>query len=116
MTGNLHTIIFVPHARARFRQFRVSSRALVVTGAAAVVTVLLGATFSVLWFQSLRSNRKMSAIVEENRDLRSRGKLLNAKLESIEKQLAEFEEKTRRLSIVAGLSSIHDPGTGGVGG
>ena len=30
--------------------------------------------------------------------------------------LADFEDRTRRLSIVAGLSAVRDPGMGGVGG
>ena len=111
-----HTIIFVPHARARFRQFRVSSRLLYSVGTAVLLSVVLGATFSVLWFQSFRKNREVSALVAENQDLRSRASQLNAKLETIEKQMAEFEDRTRRLSIVAGLSAVHDPGTGGVGG
>jgi len=116
MTRKVHTIIFVPHARARFRQLRVSSRTLAVASCGLALVVLLGATFSVLWLRSLGRSREFTTLLAENQDLRSRAKLQNAKLESIERQLAEFEEKTRKLSIVAGLSGIHDPGTGGVGG
>ncbi len=111
-----HTIIFVPHAKARFRQFRVSSRLLWSLGAAFLTSVLLGATFSVLWVRSINRSREVSAILAENSDLRSRAASTNARLESLEKQLAEFEDRTRRLSIVAGLSAVRDPGTGGVGG
>ena len=116
MKGKTHTIIFVPHARARFRQFRVSSRALVSLGVAAGLVVVLGASFCVLWLSSVRSNREVSALVAENQDLRGRSKTLSSRLEGLERQLAEFEERTRRLSIVAGLTTSHDPGTGGVGG
>jgi murein DD-endopeptidase MepM/ murein hydrolase activator NlpD len=115
-TRKEHTIIFVPHARARFRQFRVSSRLLYAISGAVVLAVLTGATFSVLWFQSIRKNREVSAILAENQDMRSRAAALNGKLETIEKQLVEFEDRTRRLSIVAGLSATNDSGTGGVGG
>jgi len=116
MTRKEHTIIFVPHARARFRQFRVTSRTLVGVGAAFLLSIALGVTFSVLWVRSLRQSADVSTLMTENRNLRTRASVLNTKLETIEKQLAEFEEKTRRLSIVAGLSASHDPGTGGVGG
>lgn len=115
-TRKEHTIIFVPHARARFRQFRVSSRLLWAVGSAVVLSVLVGVTFSFLWFQSIRKNREVSALLAENQDLRSRTATLNGQLEGIEKQLVEFEDRTRRLSIVAGLSATHDAGTGGVGG
>jgi murein DD-endopeptidase MepM/ murein hydrolase activator NlpD len=111
-----HTIIFVPHSRARFRQFRVSSRLLASIAAFVVLAVALGATFSTLWIRSFRRNREFSAIVAQNQDLRSSARDLNGKLETLERQLTEFEEMTRRLSIAAGLSAVQDPGTGGVGG
>jgi murein DD-endopeptidase MepM/ murein hydrolase activator NlpD len=111
-----HTIIFLPHARARFRQFRVSSRLLWGLGVSFGLAVTLGVTFSALWVRSIRRNREVTAILAENSDLRSRAALTNTRLESIEKMLADFEDRTRRLSIVAGLSAVQDPGTGGVGG
>lgn len=116
MTRKEHTIIFVPHSRARFRQYRVSSRLLYSVASGVLLSALVGVTFSGLWIRSFRRNREASALMAENQDLRRRASQLNEKLETIEKQLIEFEEKTRRLSIVAGLSGVHDTGTGGVGG
>ena len=116
MTRKQHTIIVVPHARARFRQFQVTSRLLWSVATAVSLSLVLGVVFGVLWIQSVRKNREVSSLVAENQDLRGRTKALNAKLESLEKLLADFEERTRRLSIVAGLSGSPDPGTGGVGG
>ena len=116
MTRRQHTIIFVPHARAKFRQFRVSSRLLVGATLFVLVSVALGVTFGGLWLSSFRKNREMTALAAENRDLRGRTGVLHDKLERVEKQLAEFEERTRRLSLVAGLTGLHDTGTGGVGG
>lgn len=116
MTRKQHTIIVVPHSRARFRQFQVSSRLLWSVATGVCLSLLLGVVFGVLWIQSVRRNREVSTLKAENQDLRGRTKALNARLESLEKLLAGFEERTRRLSIVAGLSGVHDPGTGGVGG
>lgn len=116
MTRKHHTIIFVPHSRARFRQFRVSSRLLVGSAAFVLLSVAIGVTFAALWVSTFRRNRDFSAVVAENRDLRGRTAQLHEKLERVERSLAEFEERTRRLSIVAGLTSVHDAGTGGVGG
>lgn len=116
MTRKQHTIIVVPHARARFRQFQVTSRLLWSAGIAVSLSLVLGMVFGLLWIQSIRKNREVSTLVAENQDLRGRTKALNEKLESLEKLLADFEERTRRLSIVAGLSGIEDSGTGGVGG
>jgi murein DD-endopeptidase MepM/ murein hydrolase activator NlpD len=94
----------------------VSSRLLWGLGTAFLSAVILGATFSILWVRSINKNREVTAILAENSDLRSRAAFTNARLESLEKQLVEFEDRTRRLSIVAGLSAVRDPGTGGVGG
>jgi len=116
LTRKQHTIIVVPHARARFRQFQVTSRLLWSVGTAVSLSLVLGVVFGVLWIQSVRKNRETTTLAAENQDLRGRTKTLNAKLESLEKLLADFEERTRRLSVVAGLSGVHDPGTGGVGG
>lgn len=116
MTRKTHTIIFVPHARARFRQFHVSSRLLFSAAAALLLTIVIGGVFTVLWVRSFRKNREMSAMAEENKSLRGSTALLNGKLETIERQLVEFEERTRKLAIVAGLTGLQDSGTGGVGG
>ncbi len=116
MTRKVHTIIFVPHARARFRQVRVTTRALVAGGSVLAFLLVAGVVSSVLFLQSLRKGREVTSLLAENQDLRQRARLLNGKLDTIEKQLADFEERTRRLSIVAGLSATRDSGTGGVGG
>jgi len=116
MPKRQHTIIFLPHAKARLRQFRVSSRLLWSLGICFGLSVLLGVTFSALWVRSIRKNSEVTAILAENSDLRSRAALTNTRLETIEKMLAEFEDRTRRLAIVAGLSEVRDPGMGGVGG
>jgi murein DD-endopeptidase MepM/ murein hydrolase activator NlpD len=94
----------------------VTSRLLWSVATAVSLSLLLGVVFGVLWIQSVRKNREVSSLVAENQDLRGRTKTLNSRLESLEKLLAEFEERTRRLSIVAGLSGVGDAGTGGVGG
>jgi murein DD-endopeptidase MepM/ murein hydrolase activator NlpD len=116
MPQKVHTIIFVPDARARFRQVRVTSRMLAAVASVVALLLVAGAVSSVLWMKSLRKSREVSTILAENRDLRTRAQALNTRLETIEKQLTDFEEKTRRLSIVAGLSATQNSGTGGVGG
>jgi hypothetical protein len=83
-----YTIIFLPHARARFRQFRVSSRLLWSLGVCFGLSILLGVTFSALWVRSIRKNSEVTAILAENSDLRSRAALTNTRIETIAKMLA----------------------------
>ena len=75
-----HTIIFLPHAKARFRQFRVSSRLLWSLGICFGLSVLLGVTFSALWVRSIRKNSEVTAILAENSDLRSRAAFTNTQI------------------------------------
>src|SRR5450759_1813338 len=79
-----HTIIFLPHARARFRQFRVSSRLLWSLGVCFGVSILLGVTFSTLWVRSIRKNSEVKAILAENSVLFSRASLTFALLFTFE--------------------------------
>ena len=99
MTRKQHTIIVVPHARARFRQFQVSSRLLWSVATAVTLSLLLGLVFGVLWIDSVRKNREVSTLQAENQDLRGRTKTLNSKLEQLEKLLAEVRAyRTRALA------------------
>jgi murein DD-endopeptidase MepM/ murein hydrolase activator NlpD len=108
-----NTIIFVPHARARFRQLTISTRRLAV--AAAGIAVLFVATLSFGWafFASQRQDRQYRQAIAENERLRAATAALHQRLDGISQQLSDFEARTRRLAIVAGLG---DAVRGGVGG
>jgi len=108
-----NTIIFVPHARARFRQLTISNRTL--AAAAAVVACLLVAAIAFAWafFASSRRDRQYRIAMAENDRLRAATAALHQKLDGISKQLSDFETRTRRLAIVAGLT---DSVRGGLGG
>ena len=108
-----NTIIFVPHARARFRQLTISNRTL--AAAAAVVACLLVAAIAFAWafFASSRRDRQYRITMAENDRLRAATAALHQKLDGISKQLSDFETRTRRLAIVAGLT---DSVRGGLGG
>jgi murein DD-endopeptidase MepM/ murein hydrolase activator NlpD len=108
-----NTIIFVPHARARFRKLTISTRVLGLA-AAGVATVLVAAVaFGWAFLASSRTDRRYEQALEENQRLRSSEASLHQRVDGISRQLSEFEARTKRLAIVAGLT---DPVAGGVGG
>lgn len=111
-----HTVIFVPHARARFRKWRVSDRQLRL-GAAVVVLLLVGSVFTSWSFFTNEIDRgELDRVRVENQELRQVNRSLEESLHSLEGQLGELEERTRQLAIVAGLQSLdagQDPGIGG---
>lgn len=108
-----NTIIFVPHARARFRQLTISTRALGLAAGGAAFLFVAAAAFAWAFFASSRQDRLYRFAMAENDRLRASTAVLHQKLDGVSKQLSDFEARTRRLAIVAGLSEAVRPGVGG---
>jgi murein DD-endopeptidase MepM/ murein hydrolase activator NlpD len=108
-----NTIIFVPHARARFRQLRISTRLIAVCGAAAGVLLIAALAFGWAFFSSSANDRQYRLAMAENDRLRSAAATLHQRLDGISKQMSDFESRTRRLAIVAGLAETVRSGMGG---
>jgi murein DD-endopeptidase MepM/ murein hydrolase activator NlpD len=108
-----NTIIFVPHARARFRKLTISTRFLTVCAAGVAGLFLAAIAFAWAYFSSARRDREYLQAMADNARLRSSAAELHGRLDGITRKLSEFESRTRRLAIVAGLT---DAARGGVGG
>lgn len=116
-----NTIIFVPHARARFRKLTISTRFLGLAAAALAALLLAAVAFGWAFFASSRTDRRYRMALEENQRLRSTTAALHLRIDGISRQLSDFEARTRRLAIVAGLTDsvrggVGGPGTGAAGG
>ncbi len=111
-----HTVILVPHARARFRKFRVTNRQLAMVGAA--VVLLAAASIFTTWsfFTSTIDRQELADLASENDELRQVNREFEDSVRRLQKQLGEFEERTRQLAIVAGLESVSGDPQAGVGG
>jgi len=108
-----NTIIFVPHAKARFRKLTISSRALTLT-ALSVVTVLVAAiAFGWAYLSAARRDHQYRQALAENTRLKSSTMELSRKLEGLSRQFSVFESRTRQLAIVAGLSDAASKALGG---
>jgi murein DD-endopeptidase MepM/ murein hydrolase activator NlpD len=108
-----NTIIFVPHARARFRKLTISSRFLALAAASVAAVLVAAVAFAWAYFASARQDREFRFAMAENARLRSTAADLHQRLDGISKRMSDFEARTRRLAIVAGLT---DSARGGVGG
>lgn len=98
-----HTIILVPHARARFRKWRVSNLQI---GAVLTLAILLTlGTGFVLWsFLSTGVDQEeVAQMRDENERLRQAQGEFGQSLQRLESQLSDYEDRTRKLAIVAGL-------------
>jgi murein DD-endopeptidase MepM/ murein hydrolase activator NlpD len=108
-----NTIIFVPHTRARFRKFTVSSRLLAVSGGSAAVILVASIAFGWALLASTRRDREYRQALSENARLRSDTTQLQQKLTGLSRQLDDFDSRARRLAIVAGIASSRPSGVGG---
>jgi len=116
MDQRYSTIIFVPHARAKFRKLKVSHRLLFSLVSIVTSCLCLSTFFSVQYFTSLSQTHELSKLRHENKDLQTANEQFSKSVESLRGQLRTVEDRTRKLAIYAGISSLDDSAQGGVGG
>ena len=110
-----HTVIVVPHTRARFRKWRISNRQLFGTGA--VLVVLLGVSLFSTWsfFTKAVDKQQLGELVDENQQLRAVNQDFENSIRELKGRLTEFEQRTHQLAIVAGLDAADMAPQSGVG-
>lgn len=111
-----HTIIFVPHARAKFRKLRFSSvQAWLFLGTLAVLT--LGGLLAMI---SLASNtvdqQQLVDLRAENDTLREVNRGFETSIRKIETQVLDYQSRIHQLAIVAGISELGPGPEAGIGG
>jgi murein DD-endopeptidase MepM/ murein hydrolase activator NlpD len=116
MDKRYSTIIFVPHARAKFRKMKVSHRLLFSIVSLVASSLCLSTFFSVQYFTSLSQTHELSKLQSENRDLQAANEQFSKSVESLRTQLRTVEDRTRKLAIIAGISTLDETSQGGVGG
>ena len=117
MDKRTSTIIFVPHARAKFRKFKVSHRALFSVVSLVTSSLCLSTFFSFQYFASISRTHELSKLKRENRELQKANAEFNHSIINLRGQLRSVEDKTRKLAIIAGVSPLEDNNqSGGVGG
>ncbi|MGH9368781.1 MAG: hypothetical protein ACRD3M_14035, partial [Thermoanaerobaculia bacterium] len=92
------TIIFGPHARARFRKFTVSSRLLAAGAAGAISVLACSIAFGWAYLSTARQDREYRQAIAENARLRSSTSSLERRLAGLSRQIEQFEDRTRRLA------------------
>jgi murein DD-endopeptidase MepM/ murein hydrolase activator NlpD len=116
MDRKCYTIILVPHTRARFRKLQVTT---VQLWTACTVLALLAASASILGWLFLTSpvdEIQVARLSGENAELRQVNQSFEESIRQLQTQLAEYEERTRKLAIVAGIEELDSGGDAGLGG
>ncbi|MEM6456955.1 MAG: M23 family metallopeptidase [Acidobacteriota bacterium] len=111
-----HTIIFVPHARAKFRKIRISSLQLALVAAAIVVVTLVSAVSTTLYVTSTIDHEHLTRIEQENDALKAVNARFTSSIQDLESQLSDYQQRIHKLAIVAGLAELSPEGEVGIGG
>ncbi len=111
-----HTVIVVPHARARFRKLRISNRQLVIAVSAVAVLTLASIFTTWSFFTKTVNLKELAQVRTENESLRQVNRSFEDSIRTLQKQLGDFEDRTRQLAIVAGLDELGVGQQAGIGG
>jgi murein DD-endopeptidase MepM/ murein hydrolase activator NlpD len=116
MDGKRYTIILVPHTRAKFRKIQVSSTALWV--AVGIVGLLIASAAVIGWtyLASPIDDTQVAHLRHENNELRHVNQSFEQNIRELQGQLAAYEERTRKLAIVAGIGELDNGSDTGIGG
>ena len=115
MARRFHTVILVPHAQAKLRKWRISNGEILV--AVFTVVVLTLGSFAALFalFGTEIETTRLDTLRRENAELKKANEEFESSLARLQGQLVDYESRTKKLAIVAGLDTI-DSVDAGVGG
>ena len=116
MAGQHHTIIFVPHAHAKLRKWRVTNLQIGLAVGALVLLTLASTFFIWSHFSTPLNPVEVTRLEKENNELRQVNESFEASIQKLQEQLSGYEDRTRDLAIVAGVESLGDGVEAGIGG
>jgi murein DD-endopeptidase MepM/ murein hydrolase activator NlpD len=115
MAIKYHTVILVPHARAKLRKWRISNLQIALVAGALTLVTTASAFILVSFFTGAVDSAEVERLRRQNEDLRQASSTFERSIADLQGKLGDYEARTRKLAIVAGLDSFE--GTeAGIGG
>ena len=111
-----HTIIFVPHARAKFRKWRLSTLQVALALGFLATATLGGLLSTVLYFDTSFDRDELTRIQHENDELRAVNQRFEVNIREMENRLGDYQQRIHQLAIVAGVTELSPSGEPGIGG
>ncbi len=105
MGRRVNTIIIVPHNKAKFFKFSFSTRTAIVAGVVAVALLVFSVIAIVYTGTGMARRNEVRNLVRENQSLKKVNDKLSKTISTVQARLDEFEERTKRLALVAGMET-----------
>lgn len=115
MAIKYHTVILVPHARAKLRKWRVSNLQIAVALSAILLLTVASALVLISFFTGGIDNARVDRLRTENDELRQANLSFEQSIAELQSKIGNYESRTRELAIVAGLDNL-DGTEAGIGG
>jgi murein DD-endopeptidase MepM/ murein hydrolase activator NlpD len=115
MPARLNTVIIVPHSKARFVKFSFSTRAAVVVASIAVAALILSVVAVAYTGTAVNRRAQVERLQVENAELSEVNQELEQTIAEVQSRLDDFDERTARLALAAGMEA-ETVGFGGAGG
>ncbi|HBL26286.1 MAG TPA: hypothetical protein DD490_05560 [Acidobacteria bacterium] len=116
MAGQHNTIIFVPHAHAKLRKWRVTNLQIGLLVGVALVVTFTSLFFIWSHFSKPANPVEVTRLQKEIDELREVNRSFETSIQKLQEQLSGTEDRTRELAIVAGVESLGDGVEAGIGG
>jgi murein DD-endopeptidase MepM/ murein hydrolase activator NlpD len=115
MAIRYHTVILVPHARAKLRKWRISNLQLALALGGLALLTTTSALILFAFFTGGVDSAQVEGLRRQNEDLRQANAAFEQSVTDLQGKLGDYESRTRKLAIVAGLDSF-EGGEAGIGG
>jgi murein DD-endopeptidase MepM/ murein hydrolase activator NlpD len=116
MPNRRHTLILFRGEGPELARWEVTGRRIATWLGGAAALVGLAALSGWLWYSARTERIELARLRQENEQLRTANETFDSRLQRLHERLADSEERTRRLAIVAGVESLgaaNEPGRGG---
>jgi murein DD-endopeptidase MepM/ murein hydrolase activator NlpD len=105
MSRRLNTIIIVPHSKAKFIKFSFTTRAVALAAGGLAVALTLSLIAVVYTGSAVKRRTEVTRLEHENTQLSEVNRQLESTLAEVQGRLDEFEERTSRLALAAGMQT-----------
>lgn len=103
MARRIHTVIIVPHSKADFIKFSFSSRTFAVVASVASIAIIFSIVAIAFTGSAVDRREDVARLEAENVELTQANQELETTIAEVQQRLDEFEARTSRLALAAGM-------------